>query len=219
MTVPPAGEVARYRFEPAEAADSARALARLLTNAAECVGALRRVVAARRLPANDLATRPAAVVLVAEFAADADVWRLQSVLDVALGQSPARGRRRGRGPAPYQAGALAGWSSPTEAGSLVLQSSFDAFTFLYALSTQTGLGWSPMHAALVLLPIASCFFIVSIWSGRLAPRFGFRRLLMIGAVVQATLLGVTATSVILQGVDLNSSSLAAVWSESASARP
>ncbi len=93
---------------------------------------------------------------------------------------------------------------------LMLQSSFGAFTFLYAFSVQTGLGWSPMHAALVLLPFASCFFIVSIWSGKLAPRFGFRRLLTIGGVVQAALLGITAASVFLQGVDLNSWSLAAL---------
>ncbi|MET9859111.1 MFS transporter [Streptomyces smyrnaeus] len=93
---------------------------------------------------------------------------------------------------------------------LMLQSSFGAFTFLYALSTQTGLGWSPMRAALVLLPFASCFFIVSIWSGKLAPRFGFRRLLTIGGVVQAALLGITAASVLSQGADLNPWSLAAL---------
>ncbi|RFU87892.1 MFS transporter [Streptomyces triticagri] len=91
---------------------------------------------------------------------------------------------------------------------LMLQSSFGAFTFLYALSVQTGLGWSPMHAALVLLPYASCFFLVSIRSGKLAPRFGFRRLLTIGGAVQALLLAITAASVLAQGDDLDSWSLA-----------
>lgn len=92
---------------------------------------------------------------------------------------------------------------------LMLQSAFGAFTFLYALTTQTGLGWTPMHAALVLLPFALCFFVVSVWSGKLAPRFGFRQLLIIGGVIQAALLAITATSVFLQGTDLNSWTLAA----------
>ncbi|MFD9942632.1 MFS transporter [Nonomuraea sp. NPDC059023] len=92
---------------------------------------------------------------------------------------------------------------------LMLQSAFGAFTFLYAVTTQTGLGWTPMHAALVLLPYALCFFAVSVWSGKLAPRFGFRRLLIIGGVIQAALLAVTAASVFLQGTGLNSWTLAA----------
>ncbi|MDJ1134250.1 MFS transporter [Streptomyces iconiensis] len=93
---------------------------------------------------------------------------------------------------------------------LMLQSAFGAFTFLYALSTQTGLGWSPMRAALVLLPFALCFLVVSIWSGRLAPRFGFRRLLTIGGVVQAVLLTVTAACVFSQGAELSSWTLGAL---------
>ncbi|MDT0441269.1 MFS transporter [Streptomyces johnsoniae] len=93
---------------------------------------------------------------------------------------------------------------------LMLQSAFGAFTFLYALTTQTGLGWSPMHAALVLLPYALCFFAVSIWSGKLAPRFGFRRLLTTGGIVQATLLAVTATSVFIRHAELNSWTLGAL---------
>lgn len=93
---------------------------------------------------------------------------------------------------------------------LMLQSAFGAFTFVYALTTQTGLGWTPMHAALVLLPFALCFFIVSVWSGRLTPRFGFRRLLVIGGLVQAvTLLG-SALSVSIQNTGLNSWTLAAL---------
>lgn len=51
---------------------------------------------------------------------------------------------------------------------------------------------------------------MSIWSGKLAPRFGFRRLLTIGGVVQAALLGITAASVFGQGPDLNPWSLAAL---------
>ncbi|MGE2842008.1 MFS transporter [Rhodococcus sp. 2.95] len=54
---------------------------------------------------------------------------------------------------------------------LMLQSAFGAFTFVYALTTQTGLGWTPLHAALVLLPFALSFFAVSVWSGKLTPRF------------------------------------------------
>jgi len=87
---------------------------------------------------------------------------------------------------------------------LLLQSAFGAFTFLYAISTQTGLGWSPMHAALVLLPFSLCFLTVSIWSGKLAPRFGFRRLLVVGGIIQAALLSGTAGSVFVQGSGLDS---------------
>lgn len=93
---------------------------------------------------------------------------------------------------------------------LMLQSAFGAFTFVYALATQSGLGWTPMHAALVLLPFALCFFIVSVWSGRLAPRFGFRRLLVIGGIVQAVMLIATAVSVFFQNTGLNSWTLAAL---------
>ncbi|MBQ1095395.1 MFS transporter [Streptomyces sp. b94] len=93
---------------------------------------------------------------------------------------------------------------------LMLQSAFGGFTFLYAISTQTGLGWSPMHAALVLLPFSLCFLTVSIWSGKLAPRFGFRRLLAIGGLTQAALLSITAVSAFLQGAGLNSWTFAAL---------
>ncbi|WP_435108635.1 MFS transporter [Nocardiopsis synnemataformans] len=93
---------------------------------------------------------------------------------------------------------------------LWLQSAFGAFTFLYALSTQTGLGWSPMSAAFVLLPFALCFFAVSIWSGKLAPRFGFRRLLTIGGFVQAAMLVATAASVLIQGPGMSGWTLGAL---------
>ncbi|SOD62061.1 Major Facilitator Superfamily protein [Streptomyces zhaozhouensis] len=95
----------------------------------------------------------------------------------------------------YRIGLLMAW---------MLQSAFGAFTFLYALSTQTGLGWSAMRAALVLLPFSLVFLTVSIWSGRLAPRFGFRRLLAVGGLVQATLLSATAASVFLRDDGLDS---------------
>jgi MFS family permease len=93
---------------------------------------------------------------------------------------------------------------------LLLQSSFGAFTFLYALSTQTGQGWSPMRAALVLLPFALCFLAVSIWSGKLAPRFGFRRLLTVGGFVQSAMLVATAASVLLQSPGMSEWTLGAL---------
>lgn len=93
---------------------------------------------------------------------------------------------------------------------LMLQSSFGAFTFVYALATQSGLRWSAMHTALVVLPFALCFFAVSIWSGKLASRVGFRRVLTIGGIIQAALLAVTATVVFGQGAYLNSYVLAAL---------
>lgn len=91
---------------------------------------------------------------------------------------------------------------------LMLQSAFGAFTFVYALTTQTGLGWTPLHAALVLLPFALSFFAVSVWSGKLTPRFGFRPLLVIGGIIQAVMLFATAVSVLLQGTGMNSWTLA-----------
>ncbi|WP_018658288.1 MFS transporter [Actinomadura flavalba] len=93
---------------------------------------------------------------------------------------------------------------------LLLQSAFGAFTFVYALAAQTGLGWSPLHAALVLLPFALCFLAVSIASGRLAPRFGFRRLLTIGGAVQAAMLAATAASLLARDDGVNSWTLAAL---------
>lgn len=87
---------------------------------------------------------------------------------------------------------------------LILQAAYGAFTFVFALTAQTGMGWSPMLTALVLLPFALCFFAVSVWSGKLAPRFGFRRLLIVGGVIQAALLAVTAAVVSVQGAGLSS---------------
>lgn len=91
---------------------------------------------------------------------------------------------------------------------LMLQSGYGAFTFVYALTAQTGLGWTPMHTALVLLPFALCFFGVSVWSGKLATKFGFRRLLIVGGIIQAVLLAVTATFILVQRPELNSWSFA-----------
>lgn len=93
---------------------------------------------------------------------------------------------------------------------LMLQSAYGAFTFVYALTAQTGLGWTPMHTALVLLPFALCFFGVSVLSGKLATKFGFRRMLIVGGIIQAVLLAVTATSILLQRPELNSWTFAAL---------
>lgn len=87
---------------------------------------------------------------------------------------------------------------------LMLQSAYGAFTFIFALTAQTGLGWSPMYTAVVLLPFALCFFAVSVWSGKLATKVGFRKLLFVGGIVQAAFLIVTATSTLLQRPELNS---------------
>lgn len=93
---------------------------------------------------------------------------------------------------------------------LMLQSAYGAFTFIYALTAQAGLGWTPLHTALVLLPFALCFFGVSVWSGRLATTFGFRRLLIFGGIIQAILLAITAVPILLQGEELNSWTFAAL---------
>jgi len=90
---------------------------------------------------------------------------------------------------------------------LLLMSGYGAFTFEYTLITQTGLGWAPLHAALVTVPFALVFFVVSIASGRLVPRFGNRRILTIGATVQGfSLVGTSVVAVAERG-DLGSLSL------------
>lgn len=60
------------------------------------------------------------------------------------------------------------------------------------------------------MPFALCFFLVSIWSGKLLPRYGFRRILIVGGIIHAALLAVTAASVLFQGSGLNSWTLAAL---------
>ena len=92
---------------------------------------------------------------------------------------------------------------------LILMSGYGAFTYEYTLVTQTGLGWLPLHAALVTLPFALVFLGVSIASGRLVPRFGGRRILAVGGLVQ--LVGLVAIAVVslVEAGDLGSISLGA----------
>ncbi|WP_029138491.1 MFS transporter [Nakamurella lactea] len=91
---------------------------------------------------------------------------------------------------------------------VILMAGYGAFTFEYTLLTQTGLGWSPMHAALVTVPFALVFLIVSIVAGNLVPRFGSRRILLIGAIVQSLgLIGIASTA-LAEGGSLDSVSLA-----------
>ncbi len=78
---------------------------------------------------------------------------------------------------------------------LILMAGYGAFTFEYTLLTQTGLGWTPLHAALVTVPFAVVFLGVSIASGNLVPRFGSRRILIAGGIVQGlALIGMAAVA-------------------------
>lgn len=78
---------------------------------------------------------------------------------------------------------------------VILMAGYGAFTFEYTLLTQTGLGWTPLHAALVTVPFAVVFLGVSIASGNLVPRFGSRRILIAGGIVQGlALIGMAAVA-------------------------
>jgi MFS family permease len=91
---------------------------------------------------------------------------------------------------------------------VILMAGYGAFTFEYTLLTQTGLGWSPMKAALVTVPFALVFLVVSIVAGNLVPRFGSRRILLIGAIVQGLgLIGIAGTA-FGEGASLDALSLA-----------
>ncbi len=92
---------------------------------------------------------------------------------------------------------------------LILMSGYGAFTYEYTLVTQTGLGWLPLHAALVTLPFALVFLTVSIASGRLVPRFGGRRILAIGGLVQLVGLVAIALVSLIEAGGLGSISLGA----------
>lgn len=93
---------------------------------------------------------------------------------------------------------------------LILQLGYGGFTFVFALTAQTGLGWSPLVTSLILLPYALFFFAVSIWAGKLALRFAARSLLMVGGIIQATLLVISAVVVYAQGDGLNAWVVAAL---------
>ncbi len=90
---------------------------------------------------------------------------------------------------------------------VILMAGYGAFTFEYTLLTQTGLGWSPLHAALVTVPFALVFLVVSIVAGNLVPRFGSRRILTIGAAVQGCSLAAIAAVAFAEGGSLDSLSL------------
>jgi len=90
---------------------------------------------------------------------------------------------------------------------VILMAGYGAFTFEYTLLTQTGLGWTPLHAALVTVPFALVFLVVSIVAGSLVPRFGSRRILTAGATVQGVSLAGIAAIVFAEGGSLDSLSL------------
>lgn len=92
---------------------------------------------------------------------------------------------------------------------VILMAGYGAFTYEYTLVTQTGLGWKPLHAALVTLPFALVFLTVSIAAGRLVPRYGGRRILAAGGLIQLVgLLGIGIVSLV-EGAALGSMSLGA----------
>lgn len=93
---------------------------------------------------------------------------------------------------------------------VILMAGYGAFTFEYTLLTQTGLGWSPLHAAIVTVPFALVFLGISILSGNLVPRLGSRSILRTGAIVQALALAALAVVAFGEGGRLDSLSLGGV---------
>ena len=86
---------------------------------------------------------------------------------------------------------------------------FGAFMFLYAMVAQRGFGLGPLASGLVLAPFASTFFVVALFTPKIAGKLG-RRIVTLGAGVQGTglllmalLLGTTWPDVPLVLVLLN----------------
>jgi len=62
---------------------------------------------------------------------------------------------------------------------------FGGFMFVYAVSVQGELGWSPLKAGAALTPMAGSFFVASLLTSRLLRRWG-RNVLTAGLALQAT---------------------------------
>lgn len=99
---------------------------------------------------------------------------------VTLGRQLQRRRYRGRPPLMP----LAIWRmpnfAPVMAIAFCMYAAWVGMNFFLALTLQNVLGYSPTTAAVALLPLAVCGLIFSTLAGRLMPRIGARRLLIVG---------------------------------------
>lgn len=73
---------------------------------------------------------------------------------------------------------------------------FGGFMFVYAVTLQDSLHYTPFDAGLALTPLAIGFFVVSLISSRLVVRFG-SKVIAHGALVQALGIALTAGAVVL----------------------
>jgi MFS family permease len=72
--------------------------------------------------------------------------------------------------------------------------SFGAFMFVYTITVQQGLHFSPLMAGVALVPLALCFLVASLAMPRLVARYG-RRVITVGAVITvASMLVLAATT-------------------------
>lgn len=74
---------------------------------------------------------------------------------------------------------------------------FGGFMFVYAVSVQGELGWSPLKAGAALTPMAASFFVASLLTSRLLRRWG-RNVVTAGLALQATGLFVLIATVAVQ---------------------
>jgi MFS family permease len=74
---------------------------------------------------------------------------------------------------------------------------FGGFMFVYAVSVQGELGWSPLKAGAALTPMAASFFVASLLTSRLLRRWG-RYVVTAGLALQATGLFVRIATVAVQ---------------------
>jgi MFS family permease len=74
---------------------------------------------------------------------------------------------------------------------------FGGFMFVYAVSVQGELGWSPLTSGAALTPMAGSFFVASLLTSRLLRRWG-RNVLTAGLALQATGLFVLVATVAAQ---------------------
>jgi MFS family permease len=74
---------------------------------------------------------------------------------------------------------------------------FGGFMFVYAVSVQGELGWSPLKAGAALTPMAASFFVASLLTSRLLRRWG-RNVVTAGLALQATGLFVLIATVAAQ---------------------
>ncbi len=81
---------------------------------------------------------------------------------------------------------------------LLFTASYASFLLLLAVYLQAGLGFSPLHSALVYTPAAAGFFVTSLTAPRLVPLLG-RHVLSIGYVTAAIGLLATAATVAAAG--------------------